>query len=204
MITRSRSTHAPFCDDSLLAAVALYRRNERAAEEKYGPIGEWDVSCVTNTENLFHSYATFHADLSRWNVSSVTDMDAMFAGCATFHADLSKWDVSKVKTMVSMFYNCAAFDADLSGWDVGNIECMSSMFAGCAAFRGRVSDSMAAKMRALGVCRPGRWLWRVARRLVHPIVQTRCIGYFWLELAAHPLANGQAPRGAIESFVADF
>jgi len=43
--------------------------------QTYGPIELWDVSRVTNLQNLFHSKNSFNADLSKWNVSRVTLMD---------------------------------------------------------------------------------------------------------------------------------
>ena len=41
--------------------------------------------------------------LEDWDVSKVTNMEEMFNGCEKFNADLSKWDVSSVEDMNSMF-----------------------------------------------------------------------------------------------------
>ena len=46
------------------------------------PIGEWDVSAVTNMDGLFEMWvsdAPVTVDLNGWNVSNVTHMRAMFA-----------------------------------------------------------------------------------------------------------------------------
>jgi len=40
----------------------------------YGPIEDWDISEVTNMENVFLNRYTFNADLSKWNTSAVTTM----------------------------------------------------------------------------------------------------------------------------------
>ena len=49
--------------------------SKRAAVTKtYGPIENWDVSEVTNMQNLFRSMFTFNTDLSIWMVSKVTSM----------------------------------------------------------------------------------------------------------------------------------
>ena len=46
--------------------------------------------------------------------------------------------------------------------------------------------------------------WAKARACILPIAKTRCIAYFWLELAARPGPNGQAPAGAVAAFAAEF
>jgi len=75
------------------------------------PIGNWDVSAVTDTAYMFASVVTntsrvaFNQDIGAWNVGSVTDMTAMFgavgAGSSQFHsfnnggsATIGAWDVT--------------------------------------------------------------------------------------------------------------
>ena len=48
--------------------------NNAAAEIKFGPIGEWDVSRVTDMESLFEDNVNAVADLNNWDVSAVTNM----------------------------------------------------------------------------------------------------------------------------------
>ena len=152
----------------------------------------------------FNGCWNFNADLSEWDVSKVTDMSVTFNGCWNFNADLSEWDVSKVGDMDEMFNDCKAFNADLSKWDVSKVLAMQGMFSGAKAFDGRLSAEMVAKMYACGDRRPGRLLWKMARRLALPLARMRCVAYFWFELAARPGPNGEAPPGAIEAFVAEF
>ena len=52
-----------------------------AIEATYGPMGEWDVSEVTNFKYLFYGErggnekkATFNIDISNWNVAAAVDM----------------------------------------------------------------------------------------------------------------------------------
>ena len=52
------------------------------AEAKYGPVSAWDVSAVTNMEDLFRGCAAFDQPLGAWKVDQVTDMGAMFDGAA--------------------------------------------------------------------------------------------------------------------------
>ena len=63
--------------DDWLAAGA--KRSD--VEEKYGPIGQWDVSEVTNFRYLFSGSGTgnekkktFNIDISNWNVAAAVDM----------------------------------------------------------------------------------------------------------------------------------
>ena len=43
------------------------------------PIGEWNVSKVTNMNYMFHNASNFNQLLGGWNVSNVIIMDMMFA-----------------------------------------------------------------------------------------------------------------------------
>ena len=74
----------------------------------HGPIGEWDVSRVTDMSNLFKNKKAFNSDISKWDVSSVTNMYAMFLGATSFNHDISKWDMSNANTR-AMFFHAKAF-----------------------------------------------------------------------------------------------
>ena len=71
-----------------------------------GPIGDWDVSRVTDMYLLFMNAKRFEGDISKWDVSCVTDMTLMFSSAESFNGDISEWDVSSVTVMTSMF--CSA------------------------------------------------------------------------------------------------
>jgi hypothetical protein len=43
-------------------------------EAIYGPIGDWDVSLVTNFKYLFYTKYTFNTDISKWNVAAAENM----------------------------------------------------------------------------------------------------------------------------------
>ena len=72
---------------------------------RYGEIGDWDVSNVTNMEGMFGcAYGecvtnSFNQPLNKWNVSNVTNMDNMFRGATSFNQPLNKWNVSNVTDM---------------------------------------------------------------------------------------------------------
>ena len=66
------------------------------SEGPHGPIGDWDVSAVTDMDKIFYLDSAFNQDLSKWDVSAVTNMASMFSVACAFNQDLSKWDVSTV------------------------------------------------------------------------------------------------------------
>ena len=132
-----------------------------AAKEvrKYGPIESWDVSRVTNMQELFSPYyrhyedisvyyadsirrglQKFEPDISGWDVSNVTNMKGMFDGAYLFNADISGWDVSNVTDMSFMFSQSEAFDADIRKWNVSNVTNMSSMFSQSEAFNADIGS----------------------------------------------------------------
>merc|ERR1712176_453670 len=80
----------------------------------HGPIGEWDVSRVTDMSEMFSNQLVFNGDISKWDVSRVKDMSGMFRSCATFNNDISKWDVSSVTDMNGMFAGASVFNSDIS------------------------------------------------------------------------------------------
>ena len=49
---------------------------KQAALEKYGDIADWDMSKVTNFDNVFYDEGNLNADISKWDTSSVTTMVA--------------------------------------------------------------------------------------------------------------------------------
>ncbi len=125
------------------------KRTESEAFQKYGDISNWDVSQVTNMDNLFFDrnlktpkLIAFNDDIENWDVSNVTSMAQMFAGATEFKGSLKSWDVSKVESMSAMFFRAGEFNGDIStkevtkdngdkytAWDVSKVKNMSLMFA---------------------------------------------------------------------------
>ena len=88
----------------------------------YADINDWDVSEVTNMQQLFKNAAAFNQYIGGWDVSEVTNMAGMFAHAQEFNQDLSAWDVSKVTSMFNMFTHASAFSQNLCGqsWVISN------------------------------------------------------------------------------------
>jgi hypothetical protein len=89
---------------------------------RYGPIGQWDVSRLTDFQLVFHrnrdlyknqdllkpmlQTSDLYEDIKAWNVSAATNMEAMFAGVKNFIPFFLKtWDTSRVTSMKAMVRN---------------------------------------------------------------------------------------------------
>jgi surface protein len=94
------------------------------------PIGNWDVSNVTNMVYMFNNASAFNQDIGNWDVSNVTDMVGMFAGSTAFNQPIGNWDVSNVTDMRGMFQNSQAFNQPIGNWDVSSVTDMRFMFSG--------------------------------------------------------------------------
>ena len=105
-------------------------------EEFNQPIGNWDVSNVTDTSLMFYGECEVHLfnqNIGQWDVSNVTDMNAMFFN-GYFNQNISQWDVSNVTDMYSMFNNAYSFNQDLSNWDVENVTSCAYFSEGASAW----------------------------------------------------------------------
>ena len=69
----------------LQTAVNLWVSNQSQALATYGDINTWDVSLVTEMNDLFKDKTTFNDDISSWDVSSVTNMYRMFYNADSFN-----------------------------------------------------------------------------------------------------------------------
>ena len=97
------------------------------------PIGDWDVSNVTDMSQLFFG-TSFNEPIGSWDVSNVTNMSQMFGDAYAFNQPIGNWDVSKVTDMRSMFTEAMSFNQPIGNWDVSKVTDMHEMFAGATSF----------------------------------------------------------------------
>ena len=124
----------------LRTAVKDYLRNPVEAEEKYGPITDWDTQWVDDMSNLFKNAHTFNGDISTWDVSNVRNMKNMFLNARSFNRDLSSWNVGNVRNMQKMFSRAHEFNGKISNWDFKNLEDARYMLQDINVFTVSVRD----------------------------------------------------------------
>ncbi len=119
---------------TLDTSLALWFSDPVAAAATYGHISTWDVSGITDMEDLFSGDTSFNEDISAWNVSNVTNFNKLFYNHPFFNQDLSGWDTRSATTMREMFFVASAFNQDIGNWNVSNVTDMSKMFRFDRAF----------------------------------------------------------------------
>ena len=139
--TRRRPNYTPgrrtvITDDNIRRLVDDYIDNRESLPDDLReiPIGNWNVSRVTNMDSLFALKTTFNEPLNDWNVSNVESMDSMFYRAYSFNQPLDRWNVSNVETMIDMFDNATSFNQDIGNWNVSNVESMNGMFTDATSF----------------------------------------------------------------------
>lgn len=95
------------------------------------PIGEWDVSQVTDMSRLFERAINFNESLNDWNVSNVRLMTALFRGAHSFDQPLDKWSnkLLKLRDTSEMFKEAKIFNHPLNDWKMPKNDNMEGMFS---------------------------------------------------------------------------
>ena len=121
-------------NETIRAAVELWCDPNTRPEivEKYGVIGEWDVSGVTDMSRLFRGRHEFNDDISSWDTANVVNMSFMFSNASSFNQPVEGLDTANVTTMGSMFSGASSFNQPVEGLDTANVVSMRSMFSGAS------------------------------------------------------------------------
>ena len=83
------------------------------------PIGNWDVSSVTNMQSLFYGATAFNQPIGDWDTSSVTNDGSCVPLChCSFNQPIGDWDVSSVTDMWEMFLGATRSIQPVDNWDV--------------------------------------------------------------------------------------
>lgn len=152
--TKNKSIFRPINRYELLTAANIYCNNIDNNKMINNDISLWDVSNITNMNNLFSHIdinipiygsslptsffykSKISYDISDWDVNNVIDMSHMFS-YNNFNGDISNWDVSNVTDMNNMFKNCT-FNGNISYWNVSKVMNMTNMF-NSSLFEGDIS-----------------------------------------------------------------
>lgn len=133
------ATDAPTISSTSLFAYFLFCSNFN------GAIGNWNVSAVTNMEQMFR-FTAFNQNIGSWNTSEVTNMSQMFSGANSFNQNIGSWNLSKVTTFASMFLSATAFNnggsSDINNWSIRTtgVVNMQSMFQNATSFNQNIGS----------------------------------------------------------------
>ena len=137
-----------------------------AATTKWGDIGDWDVSGVSDFSRAFSKdrnlAGTFvnggnpkaamfvGTAISKWNTASATSLERTFSKASEMNADLSGWKVAKVVTLYFTFFSASKFTGTgLSAWDVASATSLSTTFQGASEMNADLSGWKVAKVVTL-------------------------------------------------------
>lgn len=99
-----------------------------------GSVDGWDTANATSFFSLFFNCAAFDRPLGSWNTANVISFNSLFSGCGEFNQDLGEWETGNVTSFERVFYNCAKFDQYIGDWDTAKVESMLRMFYICRVF----------------------------------------------------------------------
>lgn len=105
-----------------------------------GNFNSWNVSQVTDMDDMFYQATSFNQPLNNWKTSSVTIMKEMFSYASSFNQPISTWDVSHVTNMFGMFLKDSAFNQPLNNWNVSQVTFMDFMFERDSVFNQTLSN----------------------------------------------------------------
>ena len=132
---------------AVIDALTLDPINASIAIPTYGLMADWNVSQVTDMNNLFSftsigSLATQYtgANISSWDVGNVQNMENMFRAAAAFNGDIGGWDMSNVTNSAFMFLQASSFNQDIGNWDTSSVVDMQGMFSSASSFNQDISS----------------------------------------------------------------
>ncbi|MBN2776437.1 MAG: BspA family leucine-rich repeat surface protein, partial [Bacteroidales bacterium] len=69
-------------------------------------INDWDVSKVTDMNEMFSNAYKFNQNIGDWDVSKVTDMSCMFSEASTFNQNIGNWNLINATNLDMMLDYC--------------------------------------------------------------------------------------------------
>ena len=124
-------------------AISFNQEISQSSQNISGSYTAWDVSQVTNMNNMFYNADLFNKDIGNWNTKNVTNFQEMFELATSFQQDISKWNTISATNMTQMFYRSNFNNNGLpltssqitqhgetyNSWDTRNVSTMDYMFA---------------------------------------------------------------------------
>jgi len=80
---------------------------------------------------MFRDAILFNHPIGNWDMSSVTDISSMFQGTSSFNQPIGTWDTSSVTTMFQTFLNTSSFNQSIGVWDVQSLTVANNMLDNC-------------------------------------------------------------------------
>merc|ERR1712167_94037 len=139
-----------FDQTGLKSAVDEWIADPSTTSSTHGAISGWDVSRVTDMNNLFSSTNNFNEDINAWDVGLVTNMQNIFYSATAFNQPLNAWDVAQVTSMWSMFNGATLFNQPLEAWDVAKVHSSPCTFQSASAFNQDINGWDVSKLRSSG------------------------------------------------------
>ena len=96
-------------------------------------IGNWDVSNVTDMNEMFKGANSFNQNIGNWDTRKVTSMRWMFKGASSFNHNISDWNTSAVTNMGDMFRDASTFDQTVADWNITAVNNFNYMFFNASA-----------------------------------------------------------------------
>jgi surface protein len=106
----------------------------------YGTVDEWNVSQITDMDQLFSGKSTCNPDIGNWDMSKVTTMSSMFFNAVAFNRPIGNWNTARVKYMNELFGKAYAFNQPIGNWNTATVTTMSYMFYNAAAFNQPINN----------------------------------------------------------------
>jgi surface protein len=98
------------------------------------PIGDWDVSAITDMTSCFFRCYKFNGDISKWNTVNVTSMESMFYKAGWFNQPIGNWNLSKLTNVRGMFSEASSFNQNINNWILKSLTSTWGMFEDASSF----------------------------------------------------------------------
>jgi surface protein len=100
----------------------------------------WDTSSLTTAAYMFSGASSFNGNVSSFNMSKVTTIEYMFQGASSFNQPLNSWDTSQVTSLYGVFWSASSFNQDLNNWNTSKVTSMVYTFESATSFNGNIGS----------------------------------------------------------------